>query len=449
MKYQVLWHIALPTLLAGLLAIGSLSGCGGDSGNAATPDAAATVDAPPVTPDAYQPTVHKALYYIGIDGNNTEVRELALGASASTIIYSGPNQDAGSPMMAGNKLFFTLRSQSTSAGKVWVYDPTSPKIAGINPKEAFSLGPAGIDDSPGQFAEHDGKLYFVASVSGSPHHTFVFDPAVPASASNPQKLFDVAALFPVFAAGKLIFRATAPGVGEELLAFTLAAPASASNPEVFDLIPGNRSSQPRDLVVLGGNVYFGADNELYVYNPAAASSASNPKQVIATGNSGASSLAVLGGKLYYEGSTNYSVTGSELMIYDPALAAGANNPTLAEILPGQSGASPAFFKGVGGKLAMSAYTPTNGRELYIFDPAASASNTNPALVDILPGAADSDPRSLVADGNQLYFSVNVAGTGTFMVNYDSTLPTNVTVNPRSVFMTPGEAYDFYMGSYLQ
>lgn len=447
MKYPVLYHTALPTLLAGWFATTSLLGCGGDGSN--TPDAAATVDAPPVTPDAYQPTEHKALYYIGIDGNTTQVRELALGAAASTIIYSGLNQDAATPMMAGNKLFFTLRTQSNSATKMWVYDPLSPKVAGVNPKEAFSINPAGTDDSLGQLAAHAGKLYFVASVGGSPHHTFVFDPALPASATNPQKLFDVAALYPVFAAGKLIFRATAAGAGEELLAFTLSAPVSATNPELFDLIPGNRSSQPRDLVVLGGNVYFGADNELYVYNPAAASGASNPKIVIATGNSGASSLAVLSGKLYYEGSTNYSVTGSELMMYDPALAASASNPTLVDILPGQSGASPGFLQGVGGKLAMSAYAPTTGRELYIFDPAAAASNTNPALVDILPGVADSDPRSLVADGNNLYFAVTVAGTGTFMVTYDSTLPTNVTVNPRSVFMTPGEAYDFYMGSYLQ
>lgn len=436
----------LPTLLATLLATWCLPGCGGDDGNPASPDAAAAIDAPP---DAYQPTVHKAVYYVGLDGNTSEVRELPLGAATSSVIHASADHDAASPVMAGNKLFFSLRARTSGVARMWIYDPLVPRVVGVNPREAFALSASGVDDSLGQLVEHEGKLFFTASVDGAPHHTFVFDPALPVGVSNPRKLCDAAALFPVFAGGKLVFRGTAAGVGEELLAFDLAAPASATNPAVFDLIPGAQSSQPRDLVVLGNKVYFGADNELYVFDPAAAGSVTNPRKVIATGNSGASALAAVGGKLYYEGSPSYSLTGSELMIYDPAVATSPSNPALIEILPGTSGASPGFLQGVGGKLAMSAYTPTAGRELYLFDPAVAPSGTNPALVDIVPGAADSDPRSLVADGSRLYFSVTVVGTGTFMVTYDSTQPTNVTVNPRSVYMTPGEAYDFRIGAYTQ
>ena len=441
-------HPAVRTAILGLLAAACLPGCGG-GGDALAPDAADVVDAPAPPPDAYQPTIRKAVYYVGIDGSTSEVRELPLGETTSRVIHASGDGDAGTPIMTGNKLFFTVRTQTTGVTRMWVHDPLAPRVEGVNPREAFAINSPGVDDALQQLAAYDGKLYFDATVAGSPHHTFVFDPALPASATNPRQLFEEAALFPVFVAGTMVFRATAAGVGEELLAFDLAAPESATNPVVFDLIPGPQSSQPRDLVVLGGRVYFGADNELHVFDPAAAGSASNPRRVISTGNSGASALAVVGGRLYYQGSTNYSTTGSELMVFDPAAAVSASNPALVEILPGSNGASPDFLQGVGGMLALSAYTPSSGRELYLFDPAAPASPTNPALVDIVPGAADSDPRSLVADGNQLYFTVTVAGTDTYLVTYDSALPTSVTVNPRSVYMTPGETYDLHLGTYVQ
>jgi len=443
-KYNEGW-IRQMIVVAGL----GLLGCGGGGGT--TPDAAVpALDAAVPTPDAPVQTVHKALYYIGDNqAGVTELLELPLGATTPTVIYGNAGQDPSAPLMVANKLYFTLRTHVTNSAKVWVFDPTAPLAANVNPHEAFAINATGVDDAPYYLVENAGKLYFTAISNGPPHHTYVYDPALAVGSNNPKKMFDQGALFPVFAAGKMIFRATGTGVGEELLAFDLAAPASATNPAVFDLLPGPQSSQPRDLAVLGTKVYFGADNELYVYDPVAPASLTNPAKVMATNNSGASSLTAFGDKLYYEGSPNYSATGSELMVYDPAIATSITNPKLVEMLPGMNGASPAFMRGVGTKVAMSAYRPDVGRELFVFNPAAPLSASNPELIDILAGAADSDPRSLVADGNTAYFTVNVANTGTFLVAYDSTMPTNVTVNPRSIYMTPGQAYYFHIGSYLK
>jgi hypothetical protein len=443
-KYNEGW-IRLMIVVAGL----GLLGCGGGGGTP-TPDAALPTPDAPTRPDAPVQTVHKALYYIGDNATGViELRELPLGEATSNLIYGNAGQTPSAPLMVANKLYFTLRNDDTAAAKVWVFDPTAPIAANLNPHEAFAINGPGVDDSPYQFSEHEGKLYFAAIENGSPHHTYVYDPAAAVGPSNPKKLFDQGAQFPVFAAGKMIFRASGTGTGEELFSFDLAAPASATNPTVFDLMPGSQSAQPRDLTVLGTKVYFGADNELYVYDPAAAGSATNPKIVSATNNSGASSLTAFGGKLFYEGSPNYSATGSELMVYDPAVAISGANPKLVEILPGSNGSSPGIMCGVGTKVAMSAYRPDVGRELFVFNPAAPLSASNPELIDILAGAADSDPRSLVADGNTAYFTVNVVNTGTFLVAYDSTMPTNVTVNPRSIYMTPGQAYYFHIGSYLK
>lgn len=62
--------------------------------------------------------------------------------------------------------------------------------------------------------------------------------------------------------------------------------------------------------------------------------------------------------------------------------------------------------------------------------------------------AQSAPRSLVADGTNLYFTVDIAGTGVYLVQFDSALPINVTVNPHPVFMGTGPMYELTLGSYF-
>jgi hypothetical protein len=57
---------------------------------------------------------------------------------------------------------------------------------------------------------------------------------------------------------------------------------------------------------------------------------------------------------------------------------------------------------------------------------------------------------LVADGTTVYFTIDVqdgAKTTTYVASYDTSKPTNVSVNPKQEFASLYQAYDLVVGVY--
>jgi len=283
--------------------------------------------------------------------------------------------------------------------------------------------------------------------------------------------------------GKLYFRANnlPHGNNVELWAFD-----GTSARMVADLNPGPNGSDPSDLAVCNGRLYFcasapGGASKLWQADPVngvslapgSASQASLPQGLSAyhgklyfraarfgaPGNIGIelwqfdgtnqTPLDLFAGSgssypqhlieyndLLYFNANGTPGQGSELWCYN-----GNGMPTeAARIYPG-NGSSPENFAVYGGQLYFSAYDGFHGRELWRFD------GTNATLVaDLVPGGAysSSNPSGLRVYNGKLYFSATDGVHGYELWSFDGTNAQQLAeINPTP---DPGNGDTFLMDS---
>ncbi len=204
-----------------------------------------------------------------------------------------------------------------------------------------------------------------------------------------------------------------------LLFLALAATSyttQAQTPQLaYDIYPGLEGSDPNQLTVFNGKLYFAAKDTNYGAKLFVLDNTTVPKAVdeiysstaIDFYNSYNNKMGVFNGKLYFAG--NDGVHGMELMSYD-----GISAPTLvADIDPGISYSNPFWMRGIGNRLYFSAYTDATGHELWIYD------GINPPVVkDINSGPDDSYPDHFIEYKNKVYFVAKNAAAGSKLFVYD-------------------------------
>ena len=167
-----------------------------------------------------------------------------------------------------------------------------------------------------------------------------------------------------------------------------------------DLVPGPGSSNPAELVVYSGSLYFTANNgisgtELWRYE-----SASQTASLVADIASGVTSstpehLIVYDGLLYFL--ADDGLDGRALWVFD-----GSTASKVTDIRAGGLQGRTSNFVVFDGRLFFAADDGVHGYELLSFD----AATTTLSVVDIRPGPAWSQPSELTIYDNRLFFSAS-------------------------------------------
>jgi ELWxxDGT repeat protein len=146
-------------------------------------------------------------------------------------------------------------------------------------------------------------------------------------------------------------------------------------------------------------------------------SAKGTKQISTVDLTGTTEPAVLGSYYYFNG--NDASTGVELWRTN---GTSSGTTRVADLNPGSGSSSPSNLTVLGGKIYFTADAGGGlGRELYVYDPAATppmvlAANINPTA------GAGSDPRNLTVFNNKLYFSANDGTNGWELWVYEPGAP---------------------------
>jgi ELWxxDGT repeat protein len=182
---------------------------------------------------------------------------------------------------------------------------------------------------------------------------------------------------------------------------------------ISDLNPGNRSSSPEELTIIGRNLYFSADQgdgrKLFYYN----NSLNQPKLVKNSGDN-PESLTAVGRHLYYSAE---SELGRELWS-----AKKANSRMIKDINPGSESSSPSSLtmitriNKVKSKpqktkyLYFTADDGSHGTELMSINLKNKKNKVN-INADLINGPPSSFPRELINHDQQLYFTAQNQSKG--------------------------------------
>jgi len=241
---------------------------------------------------------------------------------------------------------------------------------------------------------------------------------------------------------------------------------TATTQLVKDIFPGPGNSDPRELTVVGANLFFAADDgtngrELWVLDASGAHMVKdiNPGPVSSDPNS----LAEFGGKLLFAASDPKN--GTELWISDGTAAgtmlvrdiqtgsgdslprnmtpnqagtlavfsaAGTGRDTelwvtdgttagtklVKDIRPGTNGSNPLYFQQLGSRLVFQASDGSTGNELWITDGTAAGTTM---VKDVRPGTSSgTNLYYSVVVGNKVFFGGNDGSTGTEVWMSDGT-----------------------------
>ncbi len=227
---------------------------------------------------------------------------------------------------------------------------------------------------------------------------------------------------------RLLFTESTSGTSYRIQSFDTTTSTITS---IFD-----PTTRPRYLETMGNRVYFSAEdgssnNDLYYFD-------SNLDEQLLDIVSGSYDFYP-GGKLtwnlafraindtlYFQG--NYDTSDDyEFCMYN-------ETDGFTRIILNASDASrPCWHTEYNGKIYFSADDGTNGKELWIYDPALPVvADSNPKmLVDINPGGSG-EVQHLAVYNNRLYFSAEVLNNDQELWVYDDTLPVDVGTNPAQI-----------------
>lgn len=230
--------------------------------------------------------------------------------------------------------------------------------------------------------------------------------------------------------GEIFLSAFDPRRGGELWRYngTTAIRAADINPDPNDTIKFMpNSSWPRELTVLGTNLYFVADNgfqipnyELWKYDGTSAAMVRDIHINIGSNYSSyPSGLSTFDDSLYFM--ADDGVNGYELWKHN-----AAGTILLTNINPGGATSSswPKSFTALGDELLFAAYNDTHGYELWKTD------GTNTVMVADVNQAGSSNPEFLTVFNGSLYFRAADGITGYELWKYDGTGVTRAAdINP--------------------
>ncbi len=288
------------------------------------------------------------------------------------------------------------------------------------------------------------ELYRYDLVSKSYTYT---DIRAGALGSNPQFLTEVN--------GKIYFSANDGINGRELWVYD----GTTNTATIRNLnVTLGAGSNPRYMTELDGVLYFSADDntgegrELYYYDIATNQHGYVRNHLLATLRPGPAGsdprdLKVQDGVLYFS-ATEGPAFGRELYKYDPVANADSGPVRVADINPGAGGSNPRFMASIGSKVYFSANDGVTGREMWVYD---SVTNTSKQIRDINPGGAGSNP-SFLTEVNGVIFFAATDGTITvgrelwkYDTNIDNVAPVaNINLvfgsNPSYIQLMDGNLY---------
>ncbi len=218
----------------------------------------------------------------------------------------------------------------------------------------------------------------------------------------------------------LTLSACAPGPGEDFLDEELSAepapvllapgrrPCVPTATLLADIRAGAVGSRPRELVVVGGELFFTAEDgvsgrELWKSSGAHGGSTVRVKDVrpgAATSNP--RRLIEMGGKLFFTADDGRH--GRELWVSD---GTAEGTVMVKDIFRGSFGSAPDHLFAFGEVLYFAANDGVSGTELWRSDGTAEGTFL---VEDLDPGTGSSSPRRLIRAGDALYFVAQVGST---------------------------------------
>jgi ELWxxDGT repeat protein len=294
-----------------------------------------------------------------------------------------------------NKLYFTA-DDGVNGQELWVSDGTesgTQLVKDINPGSDYSAltGVVGAG-----LAKLNNKLYFAANDGVNGQELWVSD----GTESGTQLVKDInlgsngydssTPLFLTEVGNKLFFAADDEANGQELW---VSDGTESGTQLVKDINPGRFGSDLRFFTELNNKLYFttddGNDYGLWVSDGTTAGT-----QLVKDISPGLGarfyspdSFTVLNDKIYFFAGNDDEVNGIELWVSDGTTA---GTQLIQDINPGSDGSYPRYLTVVENELFFTAFTDTNGRELFklTFDGSATITGTNGS--DNLNGTANSD-----------------------------------------------------------
>ena len=318
------------------------------------------------------------------------------------------------------KLYFAATNRNVGR-ELWAYDPETGETtlaADLLPGQNFAFGYGGHP--------HDLTVYGDELVFGVVGETAYELWSYSASTGLTRSLARLKPSWITELAGKLYFAAYGPGVGHELWVYD----GETETVEVAaDIQSGAGSSDPSDLLALGGKLYFKANDVLQVYDPATGLAQSAANEPLA---SSPQWLTVLDGDLYFvagdqrdlwryapstsemsrvvNGST--TSTFAHLVAYEGLLYYGSDrtayDPSSGQVVSVSGGGGMGTPTVYGGKLVYRTFDDTTQRtHLSIYDAETGVASV---IESVPPGSVSSEYPSSAGTweatvlGDRVYFA---------------------------------------------
>lgn len=234
-------------------------------------------------------------------------------------------------------------------------------------------------------------LYLNSGDQASTQQLHLFDHV---SLSNPVE-------YSVVVDERVYFQANTTPFGKELWVTDSTA---AGTQMVVDLVPGNAGSNPRGLFEFDGRCLFFADNvngESSLWSVDAGGSLTELSSGLAGNQAQGSPFAVarVDGFAYFAAASGAS-EGTELWRSD---GTSIGTQLAADVVPGAASSFPRELVASNGGVYFTATSLEFGRELYFYDAATGVATL---VEDLHPGPTGSEPKELVLVGGQLLFSAD-------------------------------------------
>ncbi len=348
----------------------------------------------------------------GTEAGTYMITDIAAGTTSSD-----PTQLLG----VGDQCFFVAGNQF--GRELWRSDGTAPGTFMV--KDIYPFTSSSVV-SPHSFVPVGGILFFLGN-GGNGYRLWRSDGTTPgtfeiSSVALPQGVDPFFSTMVDFN-GILLFAATTPSSNPDTRGLELwrSDGTNAGTFLVKDIFPGPTSSNPQDLTVSGGKVYFRANDgvggaELWRSDGTEAGTLL-VKDILAAGSAQPDFLVDVGGILFFSAS---GAAGNELWRSN-----GTTEGTVqaADILPGVAGSSPQSIVGIGSKVLFTANDGVHGRELWglnlnvapdAVDDTAVTNEDTAVLINVLANDIDSNGDLIsisgVIQGSNGQTSINADGT---------------------------------------
>jgi ELWxxDGT repeat protein len=351
----------------------------------------------------------------------------------------------GDSIVIGNEMYFTGAS-SADGVQLWETDGTAAGTQMVD-----DLNPGGGSSDPGGFTNFNGKLAFSAL-----GQLWITDGTSAGTISlgdfNPDGLDGTVDRMAVLGSELYFMRYNpADSNGQSTGELWETDGTVAGTQMMVDMSPGSDgderiNSEPSDLINLGGELYFAADDgadgwELWQSNGTAAGTsmvddlAGAPPSGLPEDGSYPSNLTDLNGKLYFTASADYSTP--ELYTLDPT----TGQPVVVDGISAGGPADPQQMVAAANGLFFTADDATGGTALWYSNGTATGTAQ---IADITPG---SDPNftAMTAIGNELYFTANDGVNGAELWSSNGTAAgTSILddIQPGSQGSSPGPVTEF-------